>query len=165
VRRVRATLLREPLDVAVAPARAALILRGDERPFALLGAWAGGGALLGSQPIRVSAPGDDLFALLDEVPEVEAAPAGGAVGGAWVGYLGFEARHRVESGHPPPPRPVPLPDGSLAYYDHLLRRDPSGRWWFEALVTPERAGAIAQRRDELAGRLADPHPPRPFPTR
>jgi para-aminobenzoate synthetase/4-amino-4-deoxychorismate lyase len=187
VRRVRATLLREPLDVAVAPARAALILRGDERPFALLGAWAGGGALLGSEPVRVSAPGDDLFALLDEVPAVGAEPAsaaaprsapgsaapassgapaaGAAVGGAWVGYLGFEARHRVEPGHPPPPRPVPLPDGSLAFYDHLLRMDPAGRWWFEALVTPERAGAIAKRRDELAARLADPRPLRPFSTR
>src|SRR5687768_8514269 len=115
---MRATLLREPLDVAAAPARAALILRGDERPFALIGAWAGGGALLGSEPVRVSGPDDDLFALLDEVPAVAdaaadddaaapaaaaapdgaAAPAAatGAVGGGWFGYLGFEARHRVE---------------------------------------------------------------------
>jgi para-aminobenzoate synthetase/4-amino-4-deoxychorismate lyase len=42
--------------VDLAPARAALALRGDERPFALIGAWAGGGALLGSQPVRVSGP-------------------------------------------------------------------------------------------------------------
>jgi para-aminobenzoate synthetase/4-amino-4-deoxychorismate lyase len=160
---VRATLLREPLDAAVAPARAALILRGDDRPFALLGAWAGGGALLGSEPVRMSGPGDDLFALLDEVPAV--APAGAAVGGGWVGYLGFEARHRVEPGHPAPPRPVPLPDGSLAYYDHVLRMDADRRWWFEALVTPEREAAIARRRDELAARLAAPQPPRPFSTR
>ncbi len=158
-----ATLLREPLDASVAPARAALILRGEERPFALIGAWAGGGALLGSRPVRVSGPDDDLFALLDELPEVTA--AGGAVGGGWVGFLGFEARHRVEPGHPPPPRPVPLPDGALSFYDHVLHMDAAGRWWFEALVTPEREAAIARRRDELAARLADPPPARPFSTR
>jgi para-aminobenzoate synthetase / 4-amino-4-deoxychorismate lyase len=172
---VRATLLREPLDATVAPPRAALILRGEDCPFALIGAWAGGGALLGSQPVRVSGPDDDLFALLDEVPEVvgedDVAAAGGHsgpprfVGGGWVGFLGFEARHRVEHGHPPPPRPVPLPDGALSYYDHVLRMDAAGRWWFEALVTPEREAAIERRRDELSARLADPPPARPFSTR
>jgi para-aminobenzoate synthetase/4-amino-4-deoxychorismate lyase len=172
---VPAKLLREPLDATVAPARAALVLRGEDRPFALIGTWAGGGALLGSQPVRVSTPDDDLFGLLDELPPVAGhdEPAGGAsatssagaVGGGWVGFLGFEARHRVERGHPPPPRPVPLPDGALSYYDHLLRLDAGGRWWFEALVTPEREAAIARRRDELAARLADPPPPRSFSTR
>jgi para-aminobenzoate synthetase/4-amino-4-deoxychorismate lyase len=165
---VRATLLREPLDATVAPPRAALILRGEDRPFALIGAWAGGGALLGSEPVRVSGPGDDLFALLDEVPDVAPSSRGAAppfVGGGWVGFLGFEARHRVEPGHPPPPRPVPLPDGALSYYDHLLRMDGAGRWWFEALVTPEREAAIARRRDELVARLADPPAARPFSTR
>ena len=155
---MRATPLREPLDAAVAPPRAALILRGEDRPFALIGAWAGGGALLGSEPVRVSGPGDDLFALLDELPAL--APGDRAarpvVGGGWVGFLGFEARHRVERGHPPPPRPVPLPDGALSYYDHVLRMDAAGRWWFEALVTPEREEAIERRRDELAARLAAP---------
>jgi anthranilate/para-aminobenzoate synthase component I len=156
-------LLREPLDANVAPAHAALVLRGEDRPFALIGAWAGGGALLGSQPVRVSGPDDDLFGLLDELPDV--AGDEGAVGGAWVGFLGFEARHRVERGHPSPPRPVPLPDGALSYYDHLLHMDGAGRWWFEALVTPEREGEIARRRDELAARLADPPAGRPFSTR
>ena len=157
-----AALLREPLDATLAPSRAALILRGEDRPFALIGAWAGGGALLGSEPVRVSGPGDDLFALLDEVADVVGE---GGVGGGWVGFLGFEARHRVEPGHPPPPRPVPLPDGALSYYDHVLRMDAAGRWWFEALVTPEREAAIARRRDELVARLADPPPARPFSTR
>jgi anthranilate/para-aminobenzoate synthase component I len=161
---VRATLLREPLDVTLAPPRAALVLRGEDRPFALIGAWAGGGALLGSEPVRVSHSGDDLFALLDELPEPASAQPG-AVGGGWFGFLGFEARHRVEPGHPAPPRPVPLPDGSLAYYDHVLHMDAAGRWWFEALVTPGREAEIARRCDELAARMADPPAPRPFSTR
>ena len=161
---MRATLLREPLGVAIAPPLAALALRGDDRPFALIGAWAGGGALLGSEPVRVSGPDDDLFELLDTVPAVGAADPG-AVGGGWFGFLGFEARHRVEPGHPPPPRPVPLPDGALSYYDHLLRMDATGAWWFEALVTDARAEAIARRREELATRLERAPALRPFATR
>ena len=173
---MRATLLREPLDAAIAPAQATLMLRGDDRPFALIGAWAGGGAILGSEPVRVARPDDDLFAVLDEMPVVtrasapsssraSAPPSSRAVGGGWFGFLGFEARHRVERGHPPPPRPVPLADGALAYFDHLLRMDPDGRWWFEALVTPEREAAIEARRDELAARLARTPAARPFATR
>ena len=166
---MRATLLREPLDADVTPARATLALRGDDRPFALIGAWAGGGAILGSEPVRVAGRDEDLLAVLDEVPLVATAgePAGRApaVGGGWFGFLGFEARHRVERGHPPPPRPVPLDDGALAYFDHVLRMDADGRWWFEALVTPGREAAIERRRDELAARLADPPAARPFTTR
>ena len=60
---------------------------------------------------------------------------------------------------------MPLADGALAYYDHLLRLDAEGRWWFEALVTPGREAAIGRRRDVLAARLAEPRPPRPFATR
>ena len=71
----------------------------------------------------------------------------------------------MEPGHAPPPRPVPLDDGALAYFDHVLRMDADGRWWFEALVTPGREAAIEQRRRELAARLADPPPARPFSTR
>ena len=167
MRGVRATLFREPLDADAAPADAARVLRGEERPFALIGAWAGGGALLGSRPVRVAVPGDG---------PVRAArrPARGAragrtcrrdvVGGGWVGFLGFELRHAVERGHPPPPRPIAVPDGDLAFYDHVLRCDAGGRWWFEALVTPEREAAILARRDELAARLADPPGARPFAT-
>ena len=55
--------------------------------------------------------------------------------------------------------PVPLPDGALSYYDHVLRMDAAGRWWFEALVTPAREAAIARRRDELVARLAEPPAP------
>ena len=98
------------------------------------------------------------------MPAVDGGGAGG-VGGGWFGFLGFEARHRVEPGHPPPPRPVPLPDGALSYYDHLLRMDAAGAWWFEALVTDARAEAIARRREDLLARLERGPALRPFATR
>ena len=60
---------------------------------------------------------------------------------------------------------MPLADGALAYYDHVLRMDSDGRWWFEALVSPGRERAIERRRDELAARLADPPHAQPFATR
>ena len=160
-----AQLVRESLGVGVAPEQAALILRGEERPFALLGAWAGGGALLGSEPVRVADAGADLFAVLDDLPAVSAPSPSAAVGGGWFGFFGFEARRRVEPGHPPPPRPVPLDDGALAFYDHLLRMDAHGGWWFEALVTPGREAAIAQRQETLTARLARAPRTRPFSTR
>jgi para-aminobenzoate synthetase/4-amino-4-deoxychorismate lyase len=155
--------VREPLPVRMAAHDAVRVLRDDARPFALIGAWAGGGAVLGSEPMRWTGPGDDVLAVLDDVPAVTP-DAAGAVGGGWVGYLGFELRHAVERGHPPPPRPVPLPDGALAFYDHVLRMDADGQWWFEALWTPERAAALQRRRAELAERLAAPPAPRAFST-
>jgi para-aminobenzoate synthetase / 4-amino-4-deoxychorismate lyase len=134
--------------------RASLLVRGDVRPFALTGAWAGGGALVGSEPLIVAGPADDPFALVDLQPDVEGADEPGAVGGGWFGYLGYGLGARIEPVPPPPPRPAPLPEFVLAWYDHLLRLDPDGRWWFEALWTEERDAALRERRERLAGRLA-----------
>ena len=149
---MRATLLREPLGVEIAPPLAALALRGDDRPFALIGAWAGGGALLGSEPVRVSGPGDDLFALLDALPAVDG-------GRRRRGRRRLVRLPRVRGA--PPRRAGPpaaaaarsrCPDGAL-----VVLRPPAAdgrataRWWFEALVTDARAEAIARRREELLG--------------
>jgi para-aminobenzoate synthetase/4-amino-4-deoxychorismate lyase len=147
-------LVRHPLDCSLTATEAARRLRGEERPFALIGAWAGGGALLGSAPVRVAAPDEDPFALLD-APSIE----GEGVGGGWVGYLGYELRHRVERCHPSPFDASPPATFALAYYDHLLRLDAEGRWWFEALATPERAAALDRRRAHLSALLAAPAPP------
>ena len=144
---------RTGLDWTLPPERAALLVRGDERPFALTGAWAGGGALVGSDPVRVAGPGEDPFALL-ELDAVE----GPGVHGGWVGWLGYRLGARVERLDPAPPRPHPLPDFQLAFYDHLLRLDAEGRWWFECLWTPERAEALAAREAELRERAAEPRP-------
>ncbi|HEY6758111.1 MAG TPA: chorismate-binding protein, partial [Baekduia sp.] len=57
----------------------------------------------------------------------------------------------------PPPTPAGerLPPATLAFYDHVLRRDAAGAWWFEALWTEARAAALETRRAELAARLSE----------
>jgi para-aminobenzoate synthetase/4-amino-4-deoxychorismate lyase len=133
-------------------------LRGDRHPFALVGSWAGGGAIVGSEPVALSGPGDDPFALLDRRPVVEGTGAQ-AVGGGWVGYLGFGLGARLEVLPPPPPRPVPLPPFSWAFYDHLLRLDAGGRWWFEALWSPGSAQRLETRLERLRSRPVEPAAP------
>src|SRR5688572_20660795 len=105
-----ARLVRVPLEGTASAAEGALIVRGDAHPFALAGDWAGGGALVGSEPIVVAGPDEDPFAVLDRQPVVETEPDGGQtaragraagepgageaapaepVGGGWFGYLGY----------------------------------------------------------------------------
>jgi para-aminobenzoate synthetase / 4-amino-4-deoxychorismate lyase len=152
----RARLVRVPLAGEPAPAQAALLVRDDNRPFALTGDWAGGGALAGSEPILVASPEDDPFALLDQQPEVETdgVPAAGAVGGGWFGYLGYSLGATLEPVPPSPPRPAPLPRFALGFYDHLLRLDASGQWWFEALWSDERDAVLRERLALLTARVA-----------
>jgi para-aminobenzoate synthetase/4-amino-4-deoxychorismate lyase len=45
---------------------------------------------------------------------------------------------------------VELPDAHLAYYDHVLRLDPDGQWWFEAL-SKEGLDRLDHVRELLAG--------------
>ncbi len=150
-----ARLVTIPLEGVLPAYRGSLLVRGDARPFALTGNWAGGGALVGSEPICTARPEEDPFALLDEQPEVDgAAGAGHAVGGGWFGYLGYSLGRTLEPVPPSPPRPVPLPPFALSFYDHLLRLDPQGRWWFEALWTDERDAALRERLARLSGRLS-----------
>src|SRR3954452_3916911 len=144
-------LVRVPLASSLRPLDVLRAMRDDERPFALTGRWAGGGAIVGSEPLRVAPPGADPFALLDELPDTPAEP--NAVGGGWFGYLGYLLGARLELLPPAPPRPHPLPPFDLAYYDHVLRLDPEGRWWFEALVEE---GSPHSRLDLLKKRLAQP---------
>ncbi|MBX5441660.1 MAG: hypothetical protein IRZ32_09050, partial [Solirubrobacteraceae bacterium] len=49
-----ARLVCEPIELTWTPAEAVLALRGDDRPFALVGAWADGSARFGSEPVRVA---------------------------------------------------------------------------------------------------------------
>jgi para-aminobenzoate synthetase/4-amino-4-deoxychorismate lyase len=175
-------VVRHPLESSLTAADAALRLRGEDRPFALIGAWAGGGAILGAAPVRVARADEDPFALLDGAPrlpgvgDADAGDAGnagdagdaggGAVGGGWFGYLGYELRHRVEACHPSPFDAAPPAPFALAFYDHVLRLDAAGAWWFEALWTDARAAELERRRTRLSALLAAPPPPaEPFSTR
>ncbi len=163
----RARLVRVPLEGGPEAAEGALLVRDDAHPFALAGNWAGGGALVGSEPLAVASPEDDPFGLLDVQPEVDAEAAGEpalgeavggargeAVGGGWFGYLGYSLGATLEPVPPSPPRPAPLPRFALGFYDHLLRLDSSGRWWFEALWSDERDAALRKRLAVLTERLA-----------
>jgi para-aminobenzoate synthetase/4-amino-4-deoxychorismate lyase len=161
------TFLREPLGAPLEVWQAPLLVRDDPRPFALLGAWAGGSrAVAGSCPVRVAGEDEDPFALLDEQPRVAGPPApAGAVGGGWAGMLAFGLARGLEEAGGPPPRPAPLPLAALARYDHVLRCDRDGGWWLEALVAPGREEAVAERFAQLRARaLAGPPAPRPVAT-
>src|SRR5690606_28421519 len=72
--------VRVPLDLSLSPEQVLLALRDEPWPFALVGRWAGGGAIVGCAPTRLLAPGDDPFTRLEDLPE----PDGDAlVGGGW----------------------------------------------------------------------------------
>jgi para-aminobenzoate synthetase / 4-amino-4-deoxychorismate lyase len=154
---------RIPLGWTLAPEQAALLVRDEPRPFALIGQWAGGGALIGSNPIRVAGADEDPFALLDDQPRVEAAGPDG-VGGGWFGYLGYELGRGLEPVGASPPGPDGLPACALAFYDHLLRLDGDGRWWFEALWSEPRAGVLEERLRQFRCRGGELPVPRPFAT-
>ncbi|MDQ3659922.1 MAG: aminodeoxychorismate synthase component I [Actinomycetota bacterium] len=127
--------------------------RSDRRPVALVGRWAGGGAIVASEPLAVADPSDDPLAALSRLPMVEGATKGD-VGGGWFGYLGYQLGGLIERLPPPPRRRVALPHFGLAYYDHVLRYECDAKqWWFEALWTPERADALDRRLDLLRTRL------------
>jgi para-aminobenzoate synthetase/4-amino-4-deoxychorismate lyase len=156
-----ATFIREPLPLSLSPGEALARLAGEPMPFALTGQWAGGGAILGSAPVVVAGEDEDPFAVLDRLPPVHRAapPPPGAVGGGWFGWLGYRLGARVERVPTGPPRPVPMPEFHLAYYDHVLRRDDDGQWWFEALATPERRAELKARRRHLKTVLTQDAPP------
>ena len=150
-------LVRERLDGRLAAHEAVRWLRGAEHAVALSGAWAGGGAILACDPVYVAGPGDDPFALLDRRGSPVDGPAG-AVGGGWLGWWGFQLGRRLEPVPPPPPRPVALPPFALGFHDHVVRLDAQGEWWFEALWTDGREGALREALDQWRQRLAGPAP-------
>ena len=158
-----ASLTRVPLRCALTPPQVLTALRGRELPFALSGSWAGGGAIIGSEPLAVADDGDDPFAVLDDLPRLSARDHGhpDAVGGGWFGWLGYRLGARIEQLPAGPPRPVPLPEFHLAYYDNVLRLDPAGRWWFEALVSERRRAALRARLDALREMRREPPPAAP----
>ena len=141
------------------------LLRSDRHPFALMGAWADGCAVLGSEPVAVRAPPHDIGGVLGPLPAVEPTAATTRppkFAGGWIGYLGYGLARHLHAVPPPPGTPGRLPAWWFGYYDHVLVHDPgTGRWSFEALVTPQREALIEARFAELQGRFAGlPRPDR-----
>ena len=141
--------IRVPLELDLSFADVLRAVRDDARPFALVGEWAGSRAIVGSDPVRV-VEGPEVLGVLDGT-----GGSGEGVCGGWFGYLGYGLGAAIERLPPPPPRPVPLPVASLGLYDHVLRQDAAGAWWFEAL--DERA---LPRLETIRERLGAPV--RPF---
>jgi anthranilate/para-aminobenzoate synthase component I len=152
--------IRAPLPCRLSPAQVLQALAAEPLPFALVGSWAGGGAIVGSDPLRVAGDDADPFAVLDDVPPLASAAAPpGAVGGGWFGWLGYRLAARVERIPLVEHRPVALPDFHLAYYDNVLRLDPGGAWWFEALAGQDRRADLEHRLRRLRALLAQAPPP------
>lgn len=154
-----AILLRRPIETGFGLADVVRSVRGDAAPFALAGTWAGGGAIVGAEPTAWCRSPAELRSVLCSAPPAGGAQGNEAVGAAWVGWLGYGA---AEAWHEAPPAPGEarrLPVCSFAYYDHLLRAGPDGRWWFEALATPAREGPLEERFELVRRRLAQRTPP------
>ena len=149
---------RVQLESALTVEQAVAWLREDERPFTLAGEWLGGLTVLGSDPVRAACPDEDPFAVLVDQPEVVDGDA--AVGGGWVGWLGYGLGSIVEQLPPSPPAPIVCPAFSLAFYDHVVLYDGEG-WWFEALWSREREAFLDERLRVWQGRLRRAPPAAP----
>jgi len=150
-----ARLVRRPLGWRIAQQDALRLVRADEHPVALFGEWAGcGGDVIASEPVLVrSAPGElaEVFDAPFPAGTADAADAGEGFGGGWIGYLGYSAGGEAL----PVSGPRRLPAWWFGWYDHVLRRDAAaGEWFFEALWTDERAGALDRRFAELSARAS-----------
>ncbi|HUZ24207.1 MAG TPA: aminodeoxychorismate synthase component I [Streptosporangiaceae bacterium] len=141
------------LPWSLEPENVLRLVRQDSHPVALVGEWAGGGAIIGSEPIARRSTGDalsDVFAAPDP-----ARPAGGSFGGGWIGYLGYGLIEEISGLAPPPGPGRVLPTWWFGFYDNVLHQvAATGEWFFEALWTPERADALESRRHEILGRAS-----------
>ena len=135
--RLGCRVVRTRLGPGPAPAEVLRRAAGSDGLVCLTGTWAGGGALLAAEPLLVLPAGADPFAALGVQPQVESS-ALDAVGGGWFGWLGYDGPSR------------------LAFYDHLLRCDADGVWYFEALWSAERDAVLHARREEATELLTGP---------
>ncbi len=122
--------------------------RGLPPPAALTGDWFGGSAVLAPSVAVTATPPERAFTTVDVPPAASTGP----VGGGWFGYLGYGL---TDPGRHPQPRR--LPTAAWGFSDHVLRRDPAGRWWFESLgeadpdLVAELAGLVSGGEQEPVG--------------
>src|SRR5215472_8229890 len=174
-------VVRRPLGWDFTPVEVLRLVRPDAHPVALVGAWAGGTDVIGSEPVLVAGPPGSLGEVLDwpgpaGVPGAGggagraggvgagvAGPALAGFGGGWIGYLGFGVCGGVLPVPPAPGGPRRLPAWWFGYYDHVWCRDRStGRWFFEALWAAEREEALERRFEELSRRARAAAPARGY---
>src|SRR5687768_1319236 len=98
-------LRRIPVAGSVPAEHAGFLVAGDERPFAIVGKWAGSAAIVGSEPLRSG----KCPALPSHTDGQAGHSAKEGVGGGWFGVLGFPLGREIERIGDPPPRPVPSP--------------------------------------------------------
>ncbi|MGH3359320.1 MAG: aminodeoxychorismate synthase component I, partial [Nocardioidaceae bacterium] len=159
-----ARLVRRRLECRLTPTDVLRLLRDEPGLCALIGDWHRGGAVVAFAPQRVAGQADDPFDLARDLPDTTGdADATDAFCGGWIGYWGYQLGGRIERLPRPPARPAPLPDFHLAYYDHVLRYDATAaRWWFEALLTSDRATFLDEQyerlRSVLRTRRREPQP-------
>lgn len=149
-------LLRRRLATALDPLDILRSLRDEPRLVALIGAWHHGEALIAFNPLLELA--EDPFDGIDLDPLDDAA---GAFGGGWIGSWGYQLGATLERLPASPQRPLPQADFTLGFYDYVLRLT-NGVWWFEALMSPERAALIEsefQRLEDVLEQAA----PEPVP--
>jgi aminodeoxychorismate synthase component I len=173
--------VRRALSWDLEPADVLRLVRDDPHPVALVGDWAAGGAVIGSEPCLTRSPPQGLPDVLDSAPPgaqrgalVSAGssapwpgPSGGGAGtgfgGGWIGYLGYGLAGDLMDIPPAPGGPRRLPAWWFGYYDHVLRQDgTSGRWFFEALCTAGREDALERRFGELTARSRSVPEPRGY---
>ncbi|MGH3518895.1 MAG: aminodeoxychorismate synthase component I [Haloechinothrix sp.] len=146
-------LVRRSLRSDATPERALVLLDARARwlalpgPAALTGDWFGSHAVV-APSVRITpvTGAAEAFAVPARQPEISGS-ADGAVGGGWIGYLGYGLTD--SSG-----RPSGLPDAAWGWADHVLRQDADRRWWFEALVADD-APDPERLADELETLLAE----------
>jgi para-aminobenzoate synthetase / 4-amino-4-deoxychorismate lyase len=165
----RWSLVREPLDWDLSAPDVLRLVRADAHPAALFGAWAGGSDVVCAEPTAIRCDPQQPWDALDESwpPAASTGPDGidGPVfAGGWLGYLGFGLAGDVLPVPPAPGGARRLPTAWLGFYDHVLRRDrASGRWFFEAILTKERAAALDARLADLRHRARESSPqPQPY---
>lgn len=139
------SVVRMPFEAD--PYRMLVALRDRPGLFGLIGHWAGGGALIGFEPVETLADGCDPFDAFVADRRAEPVREDLLVGGGWFGTLGFGLSEGLER-YPPDNRPQSaMPRHHMARYDLVLRQRKDGHWYLEGESTldPSRVSELEEK--------------------